>query len=113
MAGRREGDTKEFRDLTFAEQARSIAAAINTLQSAIEHHVEHAPRRRETIDECIAQVDRLKGRLQAAFPDDAPGEVAEGSAPDDREPNRLRVMSPRLIDRDRVAGFAKEVIESS
>ena len=43
MAGRHKGDTREFRALSFAEQARSITAAINNLQAAIEHHADHSP----------------------------------------------------------------------
>ena len=62
MAGRNKGDTKEFRALSFAEQAKSITATIDNLQAAIEHHVKHSPRRLETIDECLAQVDRLRQR---------------------------------------------------
>ena len=63
MAGRHEGDTKEFRELTFAEQARSITATIDNLQAAIEHHIAHSPRRQETTEKCLAQVDRLRQRL--------------------------------------------------
>ena len=50
MAGRHQGDTKEFRDLSFAEQAKSITATINDLQAAIEYHVAHSPRRSEAIE---------------------------------------------------------------
>jgi len=58
MAGRHKGNTKEFRELNFAEQAKSITATINNLLAAIEHHVGHSPRRLETIGKCLAQVDR-------------------------------------------------------
>lgn len=67
MAGRHQGNTKEFRELSFAEQANSITATINNLQAAIEHHVGHSPRRRETIETCSAQVDRLRLQLESRY----------------------------------------------
>src|SRR5689334_14622660 len=61
--------TKEFRDLTFAEQAKSITAEINNLQSAIKHHVHHSPRPApQTRDKCLRQIDRLLGRLRSNLP---------------------------------------------
>ncbi len=64
MAGRHKGDTKEFRELTFAEQAKSITASINNLQAAIVHHVHHSPRREATKAKCLGQVRRLLDRLE-------------------------------------------------
>src|SRR5208337_3230742 len=58
MAVRHQGDMKEFRELSFAEQAKSITATINNLQAAIEHHVEHSPLRLETIEKSLAQIER-------------------------------------------------------
>lgn len=113
MAGRHKGDTKEFRELSFAEQAKSITATINNLQAAIEHHVEHSPRRLETIEKCLAQVNRLVHRLRDSY-------QRQGSQPDSsqallsvEESSRLRVGSPRLAEPERAADFAMEVVEES
>lgn len=67
MPGRRQGDAKEFRELTFAEQAKSITATINNLQAAIEHHIEHSPKRQETAEKCLAQLDRFRERLRSLY----------------------------------------------
>ena len=67
MAVRHQGDTKEFRELSFAEQAKSITATIKNLQAAIEHHVEHSPCRSETIEKCLAQIERLGQRLRGTY----------------------------------------------
>src|SRR3954447_16354644 len=113
MAGRHKGDTKEFRALTFAEQAKSITATINNLQAAIEHHVEHSPRRLETMAKCLAQVDRLQQRLrstneqQNAHPDSRQAAIAADELP------RIRVGSPRLAEPERAADFTMEVAEES
>jgi hypothetical protein len=113
MAGRHKGDTKEFRELSFAEQAKSITAAINNLQAAIEHHVEHSPRRPETIDKCLAQVDRLRQRLVTAY-------EREGAHPDSgtailqiEDLPRIRIASPRLADPARATDFTMVVAEVS
>ena len=39
MASPHQGDSKEFRALSFAEQAKSITTTIDGLEAAIEHHV--------------------------------------------------------------------------
>jgi hypothetical protein len=57
------GNTTNFRDLTFAEQAKSINADIVNLQRAIRHHVQHAPSQEDTKKKCVKQVYRLLGRL--------------------------------------------------
>lgn len=106
MAGRHQGDTKEFRDLTFAEQAKSITATINNLQAAITHHIEHSPHAAETIEKCLAQVDRLRQRLRKAY---EPGSGAGATAIDERPPIHLR--SPRLAEPERAADFTMEVAE--
>src|SRR5262245_37075092 len=113
MAGRHKGSTKEFPELTFAEQAKSITATINNLRAAIEHHVEHSPHRLETIERCLAQIDRLRRRLRDSYRE--PGARA-GS---DREPRtveqrpRVRVGSPRLARPEQAAAFTMEVSEES
>ena len=67
MFGRHKVDTMEFRVLSFAEQAESIAGTIDDLHAAMELHVEHSPRQLETIEACLAQVDRLRHRLRSAY----------------------------------------------
>src|SRR4051794_17255864 len=111
MAGRHKGDTKEFRELTFAEQAKSITATINDLQAAIEHHVEHSPRRQEAIEKCLAQVDRLRQRLQAAYVPRGAESVSGGAVPSVEEVSRFHIVSPRLAQPERAADFTKEVVE--
>lgn len=59
------GDTQEFGDLSFAQQASSVTAMLNNIQAAIEHHVRHSPHRQETADKCVAQVERLLERLRS------------------------------------------------
>jgi len=63
MAGRHKDDTKEFHELTFAEQAKSINAQIVHLGDAIKHHIDHAPVKAETEKKCVKQVIRLVERL--------------------------------------------------
>ena len=53
----------ELGELSFAEQAKSITATMNNLQAVIEHHVEYF-RRLETIEKCLAQIERLGQRLR-------------------------------------------------
>lgn len=67
MAKRHKGDTKEFHELTFAEQAKSITAMINVLQRACLHHTKHSTRRDETAAKCVAQLNRLVTRVQATL----------------------------------------------
>jgi hypothetical protein len=59
------GNTADFRNLTFAEQAKSINAGIVNLQKAIQHHIQHAPpgKQEDVNKKCINQVHRLLGRL--------------------------------------------------
>jgi hypothetical protein len=111
MAGRHKGDTQEFRELTFAEQARSITATINNLQAAIEHHVEHSPRRQETVAKCWAQVDRLRQRMEAVYGSQSAQSVSWGPVLSVEELSRFHVGSPRLAQPERAADFAKEVVE--
>jgi hypothetical protein len=113
MAGRHKGDTKEFRELSFAEQAKSITATINNLQVAIEHHVEHSPRRPETIEKCLAQVDRLRQRLLNTYERQSADPALRPSVPGAEELPRIRVGSPRLADPERAADFVMEVAEVS
>lgn len=109
MAGRHKGDTKEFRELTFAEQAKSIMASVNDLQAAIEHHIARSPRQQETIEECLAQVDRLRRRLRATDSQQGTQPVPGGVVPG--VVSGFHVRSPRLAQPERAAGFTKEVIE--
>lgn len=63
---RHKQDTKTFAQLTFAEQANSINAQITVLQRAIIHHVngcKTSKKRSEVREKCLAQVNRLLGRL--------------------------------------------------
>jgi hypothetical protein len=111
MAGRHKGDTKEFRELTFAEQAKSITTTINNLQAAIEHHVEHSPRRQETIEKCMAQVDRLRQRMQAAYVPRGAQPVSGGAVSSVEEVSRFHIGSPPPGAAGAPADFAKEVVE--
>ena len=67
MAGRHKGNTTGFGDETFAEQAKTITASINNLQAAIRRHIVDSPRRQQTTVKCLAQIQRLLGRLQARY----------------------------------------------
>jgi hypothetical protein len=102
-----------FRELDFTGQARSITATINNLQAAIEYHVEHSPRRLETLGTCLAQVDRLRQQLQAAYEQQGiqAGHVNETSAVETMP--RLRVGSPRLACPEQAADFIMDVAEES
>ena len=113
MAGRHKGNTKEFRALSFAEQAKSITATINNLQAAIEHHVEHSPRRLETIEKCLAQVDRLRQRLRNTYEQQSAHPDSRQSVPGAEEVARIRVGSPRLAEPERATDFVMEVAEES
>ena len=113
MTGRHKGGTKEFRELTFAEQAKSITATINNLQAAIEHHVEHSLRRIETIEKCLAQVDRLSRRLRDSYHQHpAQSDLGRANLTAEEVP-RLRVGSPRLARPEQAADFRMEVSEGS
>ncbi len=71
-------ETKEFGELSYAQQASSITAMLNNVEAAIGHHVRHSPRNpAETGAKCIAQVERLLARLRASLPAAVPA----------REPN--------------------------
>ena len=115
MAGRHKSDTKEFRSLTFAEQAKSITASINNLQAEIEHHVEHSPQRQETIEKCLGQVDRLRARLGRIYEQREASSRSRSRSWEDipiaRELPRVHLRSPRLADPERAADFTMEVAE--
>jgi len=55
--------TKDFGNLTFAEQAKSITASINNLQNSITHHIEHSQNPDKTRKKCLQQMNRCFGRL--------------------------------------------------
>ena len=105
------GDTKEFHELSFAEQARFIAATISDLQAAIEHHVEHSAHRSETIEMCLAQVDRLGRRLRESYDQQDDQSGSSRTLPDIEMVPRLRVGSPRLAEPERAADFTMDVAE--
>jgi len=62
-------DTKEFSELTFAEQASSVNAMLMNVQAAIEHHVKHSQQKSETAEKCIGQVERMLDRIRLPFDD--------------------------------------------
>lgn len=64
---RHKKDTKNFGELTFAEQAKSISADIINLQKAIEHHVNHPDAREDTLKKCLEQIERLHKRLKEKY----------------------------------------------
>jgi hypothetical protein len=113
MAGRQQVDTKEFRALSFAEQAKSITATIHNLQAAIEHHVEHSPRRPETIQTCLAQVDRLRHRLRKAYEQQGTHSGPGQAVPRLEEVARVHMRSPRLAEPERAADFTMDVAEET
>ena len=117
MDGRHKSDTREFRSLTFAEQAKSITASIDSLQAAIEHHVELSPQPQETIKKCLGQVDRLLARLGHHFEQvEAFSQLPSHSREDAaavQEVLRVHLRSPRLADPKCAGDFAKEVVEES
>ena len=79
------GDTKEFGELSYAQQASSITAMLNNIEAAIEHHARHSPHGSGAAGaKCVAQVERLLARLRSSFPavapDAEPGAAADGGA---------------------------------
>lgn len=60
---RHKKDTKQFVELTFTEQAKSINATIVNLQRAINVHVNNSNNPAETRIKCIQQLMRLTLRL--------------------------------------------------
>lgn len=110
-AGRHKGDTREFRELSFAEQAKSITATIDDLQAAIEHHIDPSPRRVETIETCLAQIDRLRHRLGGAYERPVGPQAASRAVPGDEGVPRVRAGSPRLAEPERAVDFIMEVNE--
>jgi hypothetical protein len=113
MAGRHEGDTKDFRKLSFAEQARSITATMKNMQVTIEYHIEHSPRRMVTIEKWLAQVDRLRRRLRDRYHRQEPETDTLRAAPAVERLPRLRVGSPRLARPEQAVDFTMEVSEES
>jgi hypothetical protein len=113
MSGQHKANTKEFHELSFADQANSIAATINKLQAAIVQHVEQSPRRLETIEQCLAQVHRLEQRLVTAYQQHNARSRAAPIATDIEELPLIHIRSPRLADSERAADFIMEVAEDS
>jgi hypothetical protein len=55
--------SKDFNELNFSEQAKSITATINNLQRAIQFHIRNSSKPDETLRKCLAQINRLMGRI--------------------------------------------------
>ncbi len=108
MAVRHQGDTKEFRELSFAEQAKSITATINNLQGAIEHYVEHSPRPLEMIEKYLAQIERLGQRLRGIYNQQVARSGSGHALPGVEKMPRFRVGSPRLAEPERAADFTMD-----
>ena len=68
MVERHKNDTRTFEGLTFQEQARSINAQLSTLTRAVRAHVrrarQHGRDHEEARAKCIAQVNRLRERIE-------------------------------------------------
>jgi len=60
---RHKADTKQFMEMDYAEQAKSITAQINVLSKAIKHHVARSRKQNETRKKCLLQIQRMLGRL--------------------------------------------------
>lgn len=60
---RHKNNTKTFEELTFSEQAKSINATINQIQSAMLYHINHSSEKEKTRDKCLLQTTRLLNRL--------------------------------------------------
>jgi hypothetical protein len=113
MSDRHTANSKAFHELSFADQATSIAATINKLQAAIDEHVQQSPRRLETIEQCLTQVHRLEQRLVTAYEQQNARSSAAQTAPDIGEVPRIHMRSPRLADPECAADFIMEVAEDS
>jgi hypothetical protein len=113
MAGIHTGATKDFESLSFAEQAKSITVTINNLQAAIEHHAEHSPRRLETIEKCLAQVERLRRQLKSAYEQEGAISGAGQAVNGVDGVRRIQVGSPRLAEPERAADFTMDITEES
>jgi hypothetical protein len=111
MAGRHQGQTPDFHDPDFAEQAKSITTSIEQLQAAIEHHIERSPSRQETVEKCLAQIDRLRQHLKSKSIDPREGAATEETTGAANGVHKFYVASPRLAHPERAADFVKEVIE--
>ncbi len=65
---RHKDDTATFEELTFAEQAKSITAQLNTVQRAVRAHIRRAGAegkdRAAVLAKCRDQVQRLLDRLR-------------------------------------------------
>ena len=69
MAGPAHKDhTKHFKELTYAEQAKSITASINNLSKSIKHHIKyckkHAKDPAVVKQKCLKQLDGMICRLK-------------------------------------------------
>lgn len=57
--------TKDFREETYAEQAKSITAEINNLKAAIDYHIQYAPDDKKAYvkNKCRNQLYRVLGSV--------------------------------------------------
>ncbi|MCK5133130.1 MAG: hypothetical protein KAR40_13370 [Candidatus Sabulitectum sp.] len=64
---RHKGDTKTFDELSYSEQAKSITAQINVIQSAVSAHIRRAKEENREIEKtkikCVSQLSRLMNRV--------------------------------------------------
>ena len=63
-ARRHRRDTRTFHELTFQEQAKSINAQLSTLTRAVRVHILRSKDAEKTRAKCIAQVHRLRERIE-------------------------------------------------
>lgn len=63
MPGRHKGDSRQFHELSWADQARAVSAQILNLEAAIRHRVRTSADPAATLETHLAQVRRLATRL--------------------------------------------------
>ena len=90
MSSLDEADIQAFRHVSFEARAKSIEAAIENLEPAIEARIEHSPRKPETLETCLGQVDELKRRLRSSFDRFASRAVTWRSSPAAQESPRVQ-----------------------
>lgn len=57
-------NSKEFHELTFAQQASSITAMINNLSNAMKHHILNSKDLNKTKIKCQNQAKRFSDRIK-------------------------------------------------
>lgn len=101
----------EFRTPSLTDQEKSIAATIDDLQVAIEHHVAQSPRRLVTIERFLTEIDRIRDRLKDEYDrkNAQPG-VPAAAAGAGLMPT-IHLRSPRLARPELASDFTMEVTE--